>query len=241
VAPDAGELVGPEAVDRAEPFEVLAESGSFGLPAADADVEVLGLGEEPAVAARHDAELEEERRAVGGIEGRVPFEGDAVRDLLGQSERLRHDAVRAVGADQDVCGRGTAGQAHGGAFDLLHPNAVAKVSAGGGRALSEEGVEPGALCEQDERLFAPPLVPSPVPRAEANAGRAILDDGVDGLGEEPDSAPGEPTPAGLVAGEAGAVEKEDGGAAGGEAVGSDRPGGPGADDDGVEPLHESGS
>ena len=77
---------------------MLAQPRAFRLPAADAVVDVVALGEDPAVAARDRPELDEGEAAVALVERRVAFEGDAVGDRPAEAERLRGRPVRAVGA-----------------------------------------------------------------------------------------------------------------------------------------------
>src|SRR5207302_10408000 len=66
---------------------------------ADADVDVVALREDPAVAAADDSDLEHHRAGVSRIVRVVGLERDAVDDALGQSELLRGGPVTAVGAD----------------------------------------------------------------------------------------------------------------------------------------------
>ena len=59
------ELVEGCAVGLAEPPEMGAQARSLLLPAADAEVRVIALRENPAVAARDDAQLERKPPVVG--------------------------------------------------------------------------------------------------------------------------------------------------------------------------------
>src|SRR5262249_18355674 len=145
VSADFGEHPGIDAVRLAEPCEMLAQTGALGLPAADSQVDVVALREDPAVAAGYGAELEHEPARVPlGVDAlvrEVPLERSPVLAVGAQAERPRRDAVRAVRADDDL--RGVVGDpvlAH-----LRHAHALAELGAGGDGLLDEVRVEPPTL------------------------------------------------------------------------------------------------
>src|SRR5205823_9928333 len=95
-----------EPVLRAQPAEMAAQVRPFAEPAADADVDVVALREDPPVPARDLSELDYGATAVPvgpcrGV-GDVPLVGDAVVVVAAQVGRPRRDPVRAVGPDDDV-------------------------------------------------------------------------------------------------------------------------------------------
>jgi hypothetical protein len=101
----------------------------------------IALGEDPAVAAADDRDLEHHRSRVALLVRIVRLERDTVRDTVGKLELLRRLAVAAVGADHDPrvelprVGR------------LPLPHLGARV----GRLLQEEVVEPPPLRHVRER------------------------------------------------------------------------------------------
>src|SRR5581483_1348707 len=101
VAADVRERRGVDAVLATEAVEVAAQPRPLALPAADAEVHVVALREDPAVAAGERAELDHRDSPVALVEGRVALERDAVDDLSAEAERARGDPVRAVRADHD--------------------------------------------------------------------------------------------------------------------------------------------
>ena len=76
-----------------------------------------------------------------------------------------------------------------------------------------------------------------VVEAEREPGRAVLDHGLDGEGQLTHGAHREPAAARLVARKGRPVDEEDARALAAEAVGGGRAGGPGPDDQDVEPSH----
>src|SRR5213593_497936 len=115
--------------------QVAAEPGPFALPAADAEVDVVALRKDPAVAAGDDAELEYELAAVARVERRVALERDAVAEV--DAGRARGDPVHAIGADHDI----------GQPIRLLerHPGAVAELRSRFLGLLDEEVIESSPL------------------------------------------------------------------------------------------------
>ena len=95
----------------------------------------------------------------------VPLERDAADDAVAEPGRLRDDAVRAVGADEE---RGTdaarrrrvPSPRRRRARCRSTGDAVAEVGSGGGRLLGEMEVEPPPLRHRDERLGARRARPS---------------------------------------------------------------------------------
>ena len=108
---------------------------------ADADVDVVALREDPAVAAADDRDLEHHRARVALLVRVVRLERDAVDDAVGEAELLRRRAVAAVGADHDP----RVELARVGRLPLAH------LGAGLGGLLQEEVVEPPALRHVRER------------------------------------------------------------------------------------------
>src|SRR5262249_58903691 len=102
MAADVLERVDVDRVPAAELGEVLAQPRPLRLPAADADVDVVALREDPAVAAGDRAQLDVGEPAVLLAKGGVAFEGDTVRDRPAEPERLRGRPVRAVRADDEL-------------------------------------------------------------------------------------------------------------------------------------------
>ena len=90
----------------AEPAEMGAQARSLLLPAADAEVRVIALGEDPAVAARDDAQLERKPPVIGRAihlrVGHVRLERDADDAVAAEPERAGGHPVDAVRADQNV-------------------------------------------------------------------------------------------------------------------------------------------
>src|SRR5205085_4938063 len=137
------------AVRRAEALEMVAELWAGALPRADADIRVLRLREDPAVAARDVGELDDGAAlvapAVEPAVGRVSLVGHAVHDAIAEAERLRGRSVGAVGADDDV------------GIDRLRVDGrpLAHLDAPRSRRVEEEGVESPPLRHQDHGLAGP--------------------------------------------------------------------------------------
>ena len=106
VAADLGECVGVDPVGARESREMVAQVRAFPVPAADTEVRVLALREQPAVAAVRLAELDHGRRgvalAVEVLPADVALERDAAHDAVLEPDRLRDDAVCPVRADERV-------------------------------------------------------------------------------------------------------------------------------------------
>ena len=222
VPADVGELPFGDPVLAAQPRKVGSKLRSLRVPPSHADVDVVGLGEDPAVAARNHAELDP--RPAG-----EPFEVDCSVALERDGAKVVVEAclapgrpVRAVGADHDL------------RFDrVVRPEAVAELRARLPRLLDQERVQPPPLGHPDQRFVCPaPEVP-PVPEPQLEDVDGILDDRVDRERELAFSADGDPAAAGLVPREAGFVRQQHAGAAAREVKGGQRPGRPGSDDEGV--------
>src|SRR5438445_3196593 len=135
-------------------LEIRAKARAFGLPAADADVRVLALREDPGVAAGEVRELDHgsalvplavETRSVRG----VSFERDAVHDPAPELEPASRGAVRPVGTDHDVCPDRLAVDpdplAELDARTLSHGDPVLT------RRIEQKHIEPPALRHPDHR------------------------------------------------------------------------------------------
>ena len=81
---------------------MLAQARRLALVTADADVDVIALRKDPAVAASHDGELEHHRVREARVVREVRLERDAVHDLAAEAECAGRRAVAAVGADDDA-------------------------------------------------------------------------------------------------------------------------------------------
>src|SRR6266542_2630337 len=223
-------------VHVAEPAEVLAQSRALALPAADADVDVVALGEDPRVAAGDDSELEHQPAAVARVERCVALEAHAVSVVAGDAERAGGEAVDAVGTDDHACGDPLAVDAD---VPVVEPDlhTVAKLCAGILRLTNEELVQPATLRHEAERLVARALEGGAIAEPQLEAVDDVLDDRVERERKQPRRAQRDSAAAGLVAREAGLVDEQHRGAAARKPVRGRRACGPGADDDRVETLH----
>src|SRR6188474_2712713 len=104
MAADALEHGRVDAVGPREAVEVVAQLRPLRRPASDAEVRMIALREHPAVAARHDPQLDPcrllVRRPFEAAPGNVPLECDATDDAAPEPGRLRNDAVGSVGSDE---------------------------------------------------------------------------------------------------------------------------------------------
>ena len=82
---------------------MLAESGTFLGRPPDAEVDVVALGEDPRVPARHGGEVDQEASAealaVDPLVGEVALERDTHRLVPAELERSRRHAVDPIRAD----------------------------------------------------------------------------------------------------------------------------------------------
>jgi hypothetical protein len=244
VAPDAFQVVGRHAVRRAESPQSLAKARSLPLPAAEPDVRVVALREDPAVAPGDEPELEHRTASVAVAEpvvGDVALECHADRLVAAEPERPGAHAVDAVGADhrprQQPFPAGDDLGAVRPRRDRRDLHAVAELGSGCDRPLDQVGVQPDALRHQDERRTIATLDPGPVPQPHPHGRDRVLHDRVDREREQPSGAPRHAPAAGLVAREACPVEQQDRGTRQGQPVRARRARGPGAHDDGVVTRH----
>ena len=221
-----------------------SQSRTLRLPAADADVDVVALREDPGVAAGNRAQLDQRPSAIVLARvnmSNVSLERDPVRAAAGEPERAHGQPVDAVGPDRDGRRRRRVVEAHGHRFVVhLQPrgaHAVAEVGPGGRGLLGEVCVEPPPLRHQDQRLLAPPLDAAAVAQAEPNPSHGVLDHRLDRDRELADGAIGEPSPARLVAREALTVEQQHARARARETEGGGRSRRTGSDHDRIEALH----
>ena len=202
--------------------EVPAQPRPLRGPSADADVDVVALGEDPAVPARDGTELEHEPARISLARDLpvrdAPLQRDGPVTVHREPQRARDDPVRAVGRDQHRSLEHPALDLDRGAARARDSQAVAELGAGGDRPLDEVGVEPAALRHQRERLGRFALEPAPVADPQLEARHDVLDHRVDRerkLAQRPDR---DPAAARLVARKPRPVEQEHRGAGGGESV-----------------------
>src|SRR5438067_3568981 len=93
VAARTGRRVGIDVVFLAKPAQMLAEARALALVAADADVDVVALRKDPAVATGDDRKPEHHRPGVARLVREVRFARDAVHDLAAEPELAGRDAV----------------------------------------------------------------------------------------------------------------------------------------------------
>ena len=241
IAAQLFEVVEGSAVRLAEPAEMGPETRSLLLPAADAEIRVVALGEDPAVAARNDAQLEREppviRRAIHLRVGQVRLERDADDAVAAEPERARGHPVDAVRADQEVGFDPFDGHTVRPNLEVAHLHAFTELGPRLDRLLHEEVVEALPLRHVDERVTVSSGDGLPVAQAQVHGRDDVLDDGLDGEGQEPRGTARHASATRLVARKACAVEQEDVCTRAREPVGGRRACGAGADDDGVVALH----
>ncbi len=216
---------------------MLAQPRGLARIAANADVQVVALREDPAVAAVDRGDLDHHRPCETRLVRHVRLERDAVENLAAELERSRCPPVAAVCPDQDPrthllpVHRQTAGVDVGD----LHP--VAHVRSGFGRLQQEEVVEPPALRHQRQRLARASLEPRAVMQPAVETVDDVLDDGVDREREQPRGAARDSAAARLVPREGRRVDEQNVRAGAGEPVRGGRAGGPAANDCDVERAH----
>ena len=246
--PVAAQVVEDRGVDVVlldQAHQVLPQAGAFAAPAADADVRVIALREDPAVAAGNDPELDHRRPGDGvAVEiavRDVRLEGDASNDARAEARLSRDDPVCPVGAHEHVRDDRLAVDARGHTRALVvyvrDPDSVPEVRAGAGGLLHEMEVEPAALRHEDEWLGVPPCEAPPVPEPDPEPVDDVLDYGIDRARRMSKRSAREPSAARLVARKARAVDKQDLRTVSREPEGRRRTGWAGADDERVEPLH----
>ena len=208
---------------------------------------MVALGEDPAVAARDDAELEHGAPAIvvrpEAVVVYVAFYGNSDRLVPAELERPAADPVDAVRADERRGVQPLAARRHldtfGARLGVLHLHAVAHLGTRVRGLLQEVGVEPEPLGHQHQRLPVAALDPAAEAQPHPHGRDHVFDHGVDREREQARSAPGDAAAARLVAREPRAVEHEHGGAGRGEPVRARRAGRAGADDDRVVARHRA--
>ena len=240
-----GDRGGIDGERASEAGEVPAQVRAFLRPAADPEVRVVCFREQPAVAAGRGAELDHGSRgvavAVEELPGDVPLERDAAHNSRVQPGGSGDDAVRAVGADDQIGGdrlpadgRPDAARAD---LDLLNAGVVAKARACRDRLLREVGVESPALGHQDQRFAARAPEAAAVVEAKLERVDDALDNGCDVARCLPERAARDAAAAGLVSREASAIGKENARATASEVDRGRRARGAGADDEDIVVLH----
>src|SRR6185437_11521004 len=134
VAPEVVNLALVDLESGAQILQPRAQIRAFAPPAADADVDVIALWEDPYVSPGHNAELDDCAAAEAfarnvGV-GDVAFESNAVLGSR-EPERTRGDAVGPVGSDDDVRFQPLPRDSHrSGQVDGRHPGVVPELGAG---------------------------------------------------------------------------------------------------------------
>ena len=191
----------------AEPLEPCAQPRALREPAADAHVDVVALREDPAVAARHRAELEHGAAAVALVRiRRVRLERDAALEARGQ---LR--AVRPGGEQDDVRLEPLAARDDRPPVDPLDADALAQLGPALDRLLDQVPVEPQPLRHRDQRLPRAAQLAAAAD-AELDVVDELLEDRRHVAGRLPQRPTGQAAAAGLVAGKARPVEQQHRGA-----------------------------
>jgi hypothetical protein len=168
----------------------------------------------------------------------VALERNAVVTIVFEPCCSGRVAVGAVSANQRICSDFLAADAgFDRVVDQLERHAVTKVGPRFGSTFGEEMIEPAALRQQNERLSGRALEVVLEVEPEREPGRAILDHRLDGEGQLTYGAHRQPAAARLVAGKGRTVDEQDAGPLAAEPVGGGRAGGPGPDDQHVEPSH----
>src|SRR5581483_9189485 len=191
--------VGVDAPRLAHPAQLGPEPRSLRLVAADADVDVVALREDPAVTAANDRDLEEHPAGEALLPRVVRLERDAVDDPLREAELLSRGAVAAVRADHDP--RVELARVDG--------HALAHLGARVGGPLEEEVVEPLPLRHVRERGVGASREAVAIAQAAVHPVDRVLDDRLDRERQEPRSAAGHAAAARLVAREPRLVDHED--------------------------------
>src|SRR5690242_16841588 len=158
---------------------MVTKSRPLAFPAADAEVRVVSLREDPRVAAGDDAELEHELAAIPLVERCIPFERDAVPMVAAEAERARRDPVDPVGADDHVGAHSFAADRDRAVVERDR-DTVAKLGACLRGLAREELVEAPPLRQEAERLLAPADERRAVVESKLEPVRDVLDNRVDG-------------------------------------------------------------
>ena len=98
MAAEVGDRVRVDRVRACEPRKMITEAGSLAGPPSHAEIRVIALREQPAVAAGRRPDLDDGRRSKASLveqrPGNVPFEGDAAVDARVESRGFCDRAVR---------------------------------------------------------------------------------------------------------------------------------------------------
>jgi hypothetical protein len=233
----------------AEVAEMSPQARPLALPAADADVDVVALREDPPIPSGDRAQLDrrEPAKALLGdwAVGDVALERNAVDGALPEAERASRRAVCAVGADEGCCSDPFAvdPERDPGLLDRdvgdLH--SVAEVGAGSRRLLGQVVVEASPLGHQDEGLRAAPGEGRAVTKPQLHPVDHVLDDRIhlETARQLPDGTQRQAAAARLVARKTRLVDEEHARPRPGQPVRARRACGPGTDDDRVEAHHET--
>src|SRR5262245_15551204 len=159
-----------DAVLLGKSIEMAAQVRPLRQPSPDAEVGVIALREDPAVASRNDAELDPRcpvvRLASQGAPRDVPLERDPADDALAEAGGLRDDAVGTVGPDGERRPDGSSTDVRRdpvlGDLDPVDGGAVAELDACRCSMLGEVEVESSPLGHVDEAA----VVTSPELRPE---------------------------------------------------------------------------
>ena len=210
----------------AHPAQVIAQMRALGIPAADAHVRVVALGEEPAVASGDIPHLEQRHVLLDAgtdvVVGDVGLERRGEDPALAELQRTAADAVGAVRCDEHLA-TGARAVVEGDRrppvvlqFDAAQARAVAEVRAGERGLLGQERVEALALGHQHDRGETAVRERAEIGVAEADRRDLPFDHGADGEGQEARTAQRDAAAAGLVTRKARAVDEQRPHAPGGE-------------------------
>ncbi len=209
---------------------------------------MISLGKDPAVAPRNDAELDPGCAAVPlGIES-LPSSRFPRARRRAECRRRARTCGRRPRSRRRRRRRTEASTGAPATRAVMEPSvATIPLTATPSRNSTPAAVACSARKASSRRrwvmrmtgLLLASLQPTAIAGSKHEAVDDVLDDRRDVAGSVLERAAGEPSAAGLVPREAGAVCEQDARAAAREAERRCRPGGPGADDQDVEPLHEA--
>ena len=212
--------------------QVLAQVRALGVPAADAHVGVVALGEQPAVAARHVAHLEQRDVPLDAradrVVGDVGLERRGEDAAFAELQRAPAGAVGAIGRDQQLRARARAvverdrRPAVGLELDGARAHPVAEGGAGEHRLLGQEGIQAEALRHQDDGRKTAVLEGSEARMPERDRGDLPFHHRPDRERQQAGAAQRDAAAAGLVARKARAVDQQRPHALAGEQMRRDR-------------------
>jgi hypothetical protein len=195
---------------------VLAEQRSFRRPAPYADVHVIVLGKDPAVAARNDPELEHEpvpEALVNVFVSEVSFERHGMSETAAQTQSARRRPVHAVGDDERSGAQPDVADSHADAVlveaDVRHTGSIQELRACLDGTSHQMSIETPPLRHQTERRVAAALEALAVAKPDLEPVDLRFDDGVDRKRELAQRAHRDAASAWLVARKTGTVYKED--------------------------------